>query len=369
MTLPAIIALDDEVILGSGPAALTWAATRVACGHAPPIVLEQRSQMGGMFVPLANFHMNSARGASVESVRSPGPTRVPSRGPSDDLNWIPNAPYQVNAASGMVEYPYSQDFWKTVAKGLKAVARCYTDAHVKFNADRRVLTADGELLLGRAKRVIFAGGLTEPQSLPKGPAIISGYKFLQSPVRNLGNMKIAVVGAGATGSQIVEWMFGGGIGTPTSPPEYVDWYGGERMPVNKLRWMSEEHARFAGVGRHLPTDGDAGNAILHPCARRAEVASMGGAVMVNGQNYDLAILATGFVPAPCPVSMSSTIRAGGMRVAKFYDDGSGEAKVFTIGTAADLKQPYLAYKTRFPAAMNALYNTLPGIAALAASLP
>ena len=66
MTLPAVINSDDEVIFGSGPAALTYAATRVACGHAPPIVLEKRLKLGGMFVPMAQFRMNSARGASIE---------------------------------------------------------------------------------------------------------------------------------------------------------------------------------------------------------------------------------------------------------------------------------------------------------------
>ena len=370
MSLPAVITGEDTVIFGSGPHALVFAATMVTCspGEPPPIVLEQRSQMGGMFVPLLNFRMNSARGASLRSVRSPGPTRVPSLSPSDDLNWLFNAPYQVNGESGMVEYPYSQDFWKVVAKGLTAVARCYTDAHATFRSDRRVLTGDGRDLLGRAKRIVFAGGLVEPPSLPKGPAIMSGYQFMKTPVRDLDNKKIAVVGAGATGSQIIEWMFGGGIGAPSTPPSCVHWYGGDKMPTSKIGWMTKEHARFAGVGRHLPTDGDLGDAILRPYPQLGDVVSLGDTAMVNGQIYNLVILATGFVPAPCDVPMSSTYRVGGMRVAKFYDDGSGDDSVFKIGTAANLGDTYKPYGTRFPAAVNALYNTLPRTAALAASL-
>lgn len=369
MALPEYITIDEEVIFGGGPAALAYAATRRALGHPPCIVLEKRKEAGGMFGPLAIFRMNSANNASLQSVQSPGPTRIPSLSPTDDLNWIPNAPYQVNSTSGMVAYPYSNDFYKTVQKGLREVARVYTDADATFDYTGEVRTNQGRVRLGSPKRVLWAAGLVEPSDLPKGPSIISGYKFMQRPVRELENKKIALVGCGATAAQIAEWMFGDGVGAPYTPPTMIHWYGDRNLPLTKKQWTDRYHARFFSVGRHLPEEGDRGDAILRPYPERGEVIPLGGTALVNGQNYDLVIMATGFVPAPSPVAMATIMRFGNMQMARYYDNGNIPPRLLRIGTAANLTNTYVPGPSRFAAASQALYNLLPATAALAASLP
>src|SRR5882724_5290913 len=93
--MPKQLKVDGRtVIVGGGLHGAVIAATFAACGKPPPMVIERRQKTGGMFADLAQFRMNSANGASIRSVASPGPTRVPSLSPSDDLNWVPNAPEQ-----------------------------------------------------------------------------------------------------------------------------------------------------------------------------------------------------------------------------------------------------------------------------------
>ena len=357
-----------EVVVGGGVHGLVYCATRVACGFRPPILIEKRKKTGGVFADVANFRMNSANGASVESVAA-GPTRIPSRSPSEDLNWLPNAPYQLRDESGS-EYPYSYEMAKTIQRGLGEVAEVYTDAEIYFDRTGACYTPDKGITLGRAQRVLFAGGLVEPVDLPKGPAIMSGYAFMKKPVRDLAGVKTALIGGGDTAAQCAEIMLGQGIQPLTSQLDALHWYGGELMPASKESWMMKYHARFSGVGRGLRQSDSTTPGVIRPYLERGSVTSMGSTAMVNFQVYDLAIMATGLKPALCPVAASSVWRAGGMVVARYYDyEGAGDPRVFRIGTAAQLSQPYVPYRTRFPAAQEAIYNLAPRTAMLAATLP
>lgn len=367
MSLPSEVS-GREVIVGGGVHAAVYAATRVATGHPKPVVLEKESTTGGIFARLTNFKMNSANSAGVASVAA-GPTRLMPLSESDDLNYLPNSPFQVRGMSGMVEYPYSADMAKAVQKTLDAFAEVYTNAQITFTRSGLCSTADHSYSFGVAKRIIFAGGLAVPDSLPKGAAIMSGYDFLRRPVRELATKKIALVGGGDTAAQIAEYMLGQGIIAPTTPPAQIHWYGGASMPLSKKQWMTGYHARFAPVGRHLPQGKISTTGVLLPYPVLGEVIPTGNTAMVNGQIYDLVVMATGFVPARCPAVASDIFTVGNMFVARYSEDTSGQPKVYRIGTAAALNTSYRPYQSRFSAASEAIYNLAPRTAALAASLP
>lgn len=358
--------VDDRIVVfGGGPAAATFAATRVAMGFDPVIVVENRRTLGGVFAQLVRFGMNSAHQASVGSVRTPGPTRLRPVSPSDTLNYIPNSKHQVECSS---EYPDSFSMAKAVRLTLKEYAETYTNAHLLFDSNGFVFDKTG-VSLGQARRIIFAGGLVVPPTNPTGPSIMSGYQYLQNPVRDLAGKKIAVVGAGATAAQCVEIMVGDGDVKPTSLADMIAWYGDLNMPVTKASWMSQYHARYAGLGRHFPQDG-VGGGTIRPFASPGIAATAGEITLVNQEVFDLTVWCTGFNPAPCSVPMNGIVQVGGMQVA--LSSGGGiplGSRVFTIGSAAALNSPYLPVPSKFTAATAALYNTLPRIAAFAGALP
>lgn len=361
---------ERTVIIGGGLHGAVVAATFAACGKPPPIVVERRLSVGGIFGDLAMFRMNSATKASVRSVTSPGPTRVPSLSPADDLNWIPNAPWQVSSATPLSEYPDSTTMARLIREILGTYSELYTDASMIFDKYGDCYSPDGDSYYGKAARIIFAGGLAERPDMPEGPAIMSGYAFMKTPVRDLAGKKIALIGGGDTAAQCAEYAVGQGMTQPSSFPDSVDWYGGESMPTTKETWMRQAHTRWALIGHHLPDRNDAPSAaVFRPYTERGQVANLGKEAWVNGQVYDLAIMATGFVPAPCPVTMNTQVRVGDQIVARMYDDGSGRPRIFRVGTAAELNALFKPYKSRYAIpSQQAIYNLAPRTAAFAASL-
>ncbi len=372
MTVPATVE-RREVIIGSGPAAATYVATRRAMGFPRPIVLEKNRTLGGVFATTINFGMNSANLASLASTASPGPTRIEPMSPTDDQNLIPNSLYQVRDA-GIDEYPHSFDMAKTVRRTLQEYAETYTEADLLYDSGGLVATREG-FGLGRATRIIFAGGLVEPAGIPQNcKAIMSGYAFLKRPVRDLRGLKIALLGNGATAASIAEFALGMGLTKPTSYPTNIHWYGGPTMPLSKLAWMSQYHARFAELGRHFPQENFASDVVaggpIRPFSVQGQVVPAGDIAMVNGQVFDLVIMATGFDTAPCLVPMTSEIRIGGLCIARGNSPTNPlGSRVFKIGTAAKILEAYGPYQSRFDAAILSLSNQLPRVAALAAALP
>lgn len=355
-----------EVGFGGGPAMAAYVATRRAMGYEPVVVVDNGRTLGGVFAKLVKFDMNSAMNASVASTGTPGPTRIRPMSPSDDLNYIPNSMHQVRD-QGMSEYPDSFAMARTVRLTLKEYAECYTSADLLFDASGAVFTKGGQIL-GRARRIIFAGG-TVPRPGPRGPAIKTGFDFLQDPVRDLENKKIAVIGNGATAAQCVEIMLGDSYMKPVTLPSNIHWFGGPDMPDSKSAWMEQYHVRFSGLGRHFPQSG-IGGGVIRPYPLNGELYSAGNIAIVNEEVFDLVLWCAGVVPATSFVTMTSRVRIGGMTVG--LSSGTSNplgGRVFTIGTAAGIDEPYKPVLSRFPAANNALYVNLPRVAALAGSLP
>jgi len=365
MTLPTSVE-NRVVVFGGGPAGATFAATYFKLWNEKVVVVDKNRTLGGIFARLVKFDLNSAMEASVESVKSPSPTRIRPVSRTDDLNYIPNSAHQVRD-SGMSEYPDSFAMARAVQRTIREYAEPYTSADLLFDQAGVVFTPGG-VPLGRARRIIYAGGLV-PKFVPQGAAVMSGYEFLRNPERDLRDKKIAVIGDGATAAQVVELMVGDSYMKPHSLPDDIHWYGGENMPVTKSAWMAQYHARFAGLGRHFPQDGIGGGTI-RPFSVRGDVAPAGEIALVNNEAFNLAVYCPGFDPAPCNVAMSSRITLGGATVGLSSGLNSPlGGRVITIGTAAGINESFLPYSTRFPAAANALYVKLPQIAALAAALP
>ena len=365
MTLPSSVA-GLEVIIGGGLHAAVYAATRVATGHPKPVVLEKTEKTGGVFADSVSFRMNSANCADTESTGSPGPTRIPSISPSDDLNYLPNTPYQIRQAAGGNEYPSSGDAARVIEQTLTRYALTYTSAE-GFTFDRRASFEFAGGQLGTAKRVIWAAGTAMPKDpAADGKTVISADDFMRRPQRGLAGYRIAVVGGGDTAATIVEYMVGQGLVRPTSLPSVIHWYGGSAMPVTKEQWMKQYHARYAGLGRHFPQDDRPG--VITPFPAKAKVAPAGEIAMVSRRTYDMVVMATGYRPVDCPVSCFEPYAIQGMYVATY--EGNAAPKVFTIGSAipAGSLGAVSGPESRFGAAQSAIYNLAPRTAALAAHL-
>ncbi len=361
---------NREVIFGAGYAAAVWCATRVESGKPPPIVFEQNLALGGMFAQLVNFRLNSQNNASVASVASPGPSRVVPFAGIDDLNWIPGSPHQARQY-GASEYPPSEDMCRAIARTVKDYAEVYTGAKgLTFNRNGQVRLADGTLL-GTARRIIWAAGTVPRTGFASCPAVMSGYDFLRSPPRELHDRQIAVVGSGNTAAQCVEYMVGQGLVYPATPPGEIHWYGDTAMPLSKSVWADRYSARYSGLARHFPQQQATERSVIRPYPARGTMVPLGRTAMVNGQVYDMVVMATGFRSAPCPARVSSPYRIGDMTVAKCNSDDTidGVPTVFSIGTAAALTASYEPYRSRFPETTQAMFNQGPRIAALAAALP
>jgi hypothetical protein len=359
MATPASVQGRD-VVIGGGVHGAVFAATRVAMGADAPVVLDKGS-IGGIFSDLINFRMNSQQFASRRSTAT-GPSRVPSLSPSDDLNYLPNSEHQVrDESSGAVEFPASKDMARAIARTLRAYAEVYEKAEFTFDVDGAFYAADGTYF-GTARRVIWAPGLAMPDNTTGCPAIMTGYEFLRSPVREgLDNMMIALNGGGDTAVTIAEYLLGQGFTAPYQLPRSFHWYGGDSMALTKMEWASEYHARYLGVARHLPQGGIEG--VIRPYAARGYSAPAGRTAVVNGQMYDLVIDATGFKPVEPPYPIGDFITIGGQRVARF--DGY---KTYAIGAAANLPVDTDPYPSKFTAAAQAIYRLGPLTAAFAASL-
>jgi hypothetical protein len=365
MTLPDSVD-GREVVLGGGPAAAAFVATRAALGYSRVVVVNKSRTLGGIFTELVKFDLNSSNWSSVASTASPGPTRIRPMSPTDDLNLIPNSQFQVRDKT-MSEYPDSFSMARAVRETLNEYADTYSNAELLYDSTGSMYSPEG-IKLGRARRIIFAGGLV-PKPVPQGTAIMSGYEFLRSPVRYLADKKIAVIGDGATAAQVVELMVGDSYMKPVTLPGNIHWFGGPDMLLTKSTWMEYYHARFSGLGRHFPQSG-VGGGIIRPFDVRGAVDPAGEIAVVNQEVFDLVVYCPGFDPAPCPVSMPGVVQLGGMSVAR----SSGRSdplngRVFAIGAAAGFENPYQPYRTRFSASNNALYVNLPRIAAFAGALP
>lgn len=371
--LPAELS-TREVIFGGGPHAAIYAATRTALGHPKPVVIEQRAVCGGVFARLVPFYLNSANNASIRSVRE-GPSRLAPDSTSDDLNFLPNAAHQVRDVA-WTEYPTSADVAAVVARNLKLYAQVFTGVTVtRIRPGVLAFQVNDTMTTYYPRRIIDARGqqmAALPRALAGCPAVITAEDFLSGGRSLPQGTKVAIVGDGDTAAIVAENLLGLSPARPLmSPPTVIGWYGPD-VPMTKNVWMTTRHARYLGLARHFPQAEVTGT--IRPYRERGEVTAAGNYALVNGQLYDLVIMATGFAGAlsaqraatQAPFDASSLIPVAGASAF------SGR-EYYAIGAAAG-PQPFTAAETelgftRFPANTAALFRLGPRTAQLAASLP
>lgn len=360
------------LVIGGGVHGTIYAATyRAVTGGSEPIVCEARSSFGGIFGAVLPFRMNSTHRAGIDSVTG-GPTRIDSRSDHDNLNFLPNATYQVSSDS---EYPSTEDMAKAIRRNLAIMDEVYTDArlYVAGNGmDVYECDSDGESgrYLGTPKRIIWATGLTmngraegtNPVSGYRSPAVVTAETFLGnvSDFRGRYSGRVGIIGGGDTACTVVEYLLGQGqTAIFGDGPTDIDWYGGYTLPVTKKAWSRDYHARYIGLARHMPQNGREG--IIHPKSVQVDVSTFGNYAQVQGRNYALVIDCRGFKPWASPVSTSEYVNANGQPIAR----RDYSQRFFKVGPAADIGRGNPYFPNKFPAANQAIYVTGPRTAMLA----
>ncbi len=357
-----------EVIIGSGPHAAIYAATRVRMGFPKPLVLERSERPGG------SFAMSGAPSFFLNSGNRPGLVGLPSNGQA--LNVLPGAPIQPADVS-MREYQTNADIafvtrvtlamYATVAQGVNVEA-WRIDAQYPLALD----LADGRQVF--ASRVIDARGLGDPRTVAENPRVMTFPQFAGTfdgtfPLR--GMRRVAVVGGGDSAKCTVEGLLGIGpsSGMSTAALDYVqtvDWYGNVERTCNE--WLRVQRKRYARIGAYL----DTGRLNVRRTGRATVVPSLD-SVLVDGQSYDAVITATGYTLPGIRQSGfddygTFSIGGSGFAVARKAND----APVFRVGPAANLsftdRENDDGVGNR-PENRVALFRYAPRTATLAAGLP
>lgn len=371
MSYPSSIT-NRTVIVGGGVHGAIYAATYFKATGVKPVILEAGTQCGGIFGRVIPFQMNSTHAASIDSVTG-GPTRIPSRVDGDDLNYLPNSPFQVTCSR---EYPSTTDMAYAVRQTAEYAADVYTGARAYVSGNGVDIYEGTDLngrYLGYARRTIWATGLamTDPatpirtDATGRCTAIVTAEAFLGdiNPYAARISGRIAVIGGGDTACTVIEYLLGQGeTAIYGTRPTDIDWYGGYALPTTKKRWALDFHARYIGIARHMPQNGREG--ILHPKAVQVTPEPLGDYAQVQGRNYRLVIDATGFKPLSCPVSANTLLYdvTGNQVIAR-----SNSSETFVkIGPAAKISGGNPYFPNKFPAANQAIYVLAPRTAIIAA---
>lgn len=370
-----------EVIIGSGVHATVYAATRVQMGFPRPVMLERDDRPGGMFSRYTTrFWLNSVNAGSLDST-SAGPTRIPSRSPSDDLNWLPNCQFQVASVCG-TEYPDNKTVGQTVRRNADKYADVYTGCEATLYDVFGYPTIEVDGTRYNVPRLIDARGLrhADAPNAKAGTPVITADHFLSgqlpATIADGTPKSVAIIGDGDSACIVAEALLGQGPdGRPFSVSR-LGWYG-QNLPSNndgevtKNAWLRSGtlHARYLGLARHLPQAGVTG--MIEPFRVRAEAASLGSTARVSNRTYDLAVYCTGYVPA----------FTDGEPVIRALDQGPNRAlwrsngRYFAVGPCAGIAYSNnelaanLGGYTRFPRNTAAIFRLAPATAQLAATLP
>lgn len=319
----------DEVIIGGGVHAATYAAVRRQRGKPVPLVVEAK-RVGGMFAVSQGpaFYLNSRN--------RPGPIGVP--GTNRSLNGIPGSELQPSHL-GSGEYQRNNDMAfvvrTTIAQTCEVIAGTRV-AEVSLSPttarDYLVELANGDKVY--ANRVIVATGIGPDigkSSTRKDGRVMNFSTFMarmDRPFPLAGMRRVAVVGDGDSGKTVVEALMGQGPNAGTMGGveldfvEQVDWYGENCVYLTRADYESTARGRYRALGRFFPTStrGDRetglpvpvmeGNVRIRPWRMKADAPTETfEGVSLNGQVYDYVINCVGFRAA-----RSSTAFVEGLRL-------------------------------------------------------
>lgn len=359
----------DEIIVGSGPHAAIYASVRVAMGFPKPLVIEQSNRPGGTFALTANpaWFLNSAN--------RPGLVGLPGKGQA--LNYFPGFPVQP-ADITSVEYPANSDIAITTRLALAKSADVVSNFTVgpdsyPYGSLPYVESTTGVRIYGR--RIILATGLGEPKNadIANGSTIQTFPQFIRRfddvwPLRDLS--RVAVIGDGDSARCAVESLLGiGPSGMSLASLDYVsqiDWYG-RSLNSDCETFRRSNRTRYARISKYV------GTSRLNVIRQRVIPVPAMNSVIVGGQSYDLAILATGqsFVNRPFDDYSFSTYSIGGRNGQELATKFDGK-DIYRIGPAANLAFSDMEYEsgiTGRPENNVALFRYANKTAALASALP
>lgn len=331
--IPAAV---DEAIIGSGPHAAIYAATRVASGRSRPWVVERNDRAGGVFAV--------SRGPSffLNSRNRPGELAPPGVA-GGALNVLPGSPIQPVDLGGQ-EYQTNDQLAfairislalnANVATGIEVDNLDYTyDGEVARN--RLEVNANDFTLSFRAERAILATGLGRerrdasqgPTALLRSDRVLTYAQFMAkldapAPLKDIG--RVAVIGGGDGGKTVIEALIGQG---PRSElmlpalgrPQSIDWYGpsrtnefGDEVAIEyRSTWEECNRSRYRGIGRALPRNPEDDTYLVRIRAARANSAVEGfNQVFIEGRPYDTVIDASGYEPANRSADRLTELRLG-----------------------------------------------------------
>jgi hypothetical protein len=286
--------LYNEVIIGSGFHAATYAATRAPL-LPKPLVLERSVRAGGVFaIPGPVFYLNSRNrrggiGLSGDTGTNP--------------NYLPGAPIQT-ASLSTGDYQTNADMAFVIRLALAQYADVRINSQVAevaadFDGTYTLYLSNGSTV--RASRIIDARGLGDPRDLDKanGRNVLTFPQFLQRmaskwPLR--GIRRAAVIGAGDAARVSIEALLGIGPQPNMAAAELdevgrIDAYGD--LPDTMAAWCASERGRYNKIGRALRPDRFGVQRLNVYSNTRPEPVKLPDAALVNGRAYDLIVLATG----------------------------------------------------------------------------
>jgi hypothetical protein len=172
---------------------------------------------------------------------------------------------------------------------------------------------------------------------------------LDFPLEEFGD-RVAVIGAGDSGSCVVEYLLGQGPPSgldvaSTAFPKRIDWYGQECL--FKEDYDRYARSRYAGIGRYMPRlDEPNYYARVFPTRARALSIERGNVVFYRdgakqprrSGPYDSIIVCSGFNETDALLTPGvterpiETVEVDGLPVAKRYS----ATQVYRVGPAADL---------------------------------
>lgn len=373
--------VTDEVIIGGGYAAATYAACRVAAGYPRPIVLErsEAQHVGGTFAlsGLAPaWYLNSENRAGMAGLPADG----------DALNNLPGGILQASMVSAG-EYPTNADMAWVIRLTLAQYARVYPGVSVTRVTDSNTLTLavnGGVRRSFTVGRVIDMRGLGDPRDAEKadGERVLTFDQFMARQASDFplqGWKRVAIIGGGDGGKCAAEAMLGIGPARSMSVKgldqvSRIGWYA-RSLPRSTETWRANDvydpadrvRTRYMRLGSYLPSDTDP--SVSHDLTifnESGSVVKAGGQVLVNGRAYDHAVLCTGYQPSTLTDGFRNDyVTTGTLRIAR-----QTAFAQYKAGVAADI--PFQSIERGYSAIdanTVAMFRNGPRIAALAGLLP
>jgi hypothetical protein len=372
-----------EMVIGSGPNALIYAAIRAAKGQRV-VIVERNKRAGGAFAcsNKPSFWLNSRN--------RPGTLGLPGEGMG--LNYLFGCMLQPSMIGGG-EFQTNADLAWVIRMNLLMLpnVEVHTGVEVtqlqffgrgataRFRVTMKGNIGDTKTI--RVSRIVFATGLGDANTFykdDKPKRMLDFAEFMakmDDPFPLQGMRRVAVIGGGDSAKTVIEALIGQGPSHGMSvaeidTPDQIDWFGAAYN--NQLEWCNNNRGRYSRIGKFL------GNKItVRP---RTDYFPTSGyeCAYVGARTYDWVINCTGFTESSLvkqngdlpDVMIGSRAVARRVAVSGYNDD-----EVYRIGPAAKL--PYSAVETiygttgmsRIPENVASLFRYAPLTAAFADNLP